>query len=406
MKWPNDMPGPLARAVRPAAPAAPAAASGIVPPCAAGAAALATACYDNEVPAFAEAHIERLYGSLFSTLPHFRHSGKLTPATSTYVTRHNGSVDTVLLFQLCGNRVTVLNELILLSGKEVHAFAAFIFARYPAVACIDLNAVSADLDGLPYPFQRYVCAEDIVVAPLTSIDAYTARLSKNTRKSMRRHTNAILREHPSYRYAVVPPDEVTDDLVRHIIGFNKARMADKERISAYTDKETEWILALVRARGMVSVITIDGQVCAGAVCCNVGGRYFMLVGAHDPAYDQFSLGTLICYQSICSCIERGGTELHLLWGRHPYKTSLCGIPRRFERIALYRSRAAYLRHALRVLAAALSGHAREARLWLVNAEDQDSFQGRMAARLWRVMRPTKRVLRAAVSTLRSRLLAR
>ncbi len=365
-----------------------------------------TACYDNDVPAFVEADIARLYGSLFATLPHLRQCGKLGPTVSTYVTRHNGIVDTVLLFQRQGDRVTVLNELIALSARDIGAFSDFVFARYPSVARIGLNAVSADLAALPYPSQRFVCAEDIVVTPLTTVDAYTRGLSKNIRKTMRRHTNALRRERPSYHYAVLPSEAVTDALVRDIIGFNRARMAVKERISAYTDQETAWILALTRASGIVSVITIDGKVCAGAVCCSVADHYYMLVGAHDPAFDEFGLGTLCCYQSICSYIERGARHLHLLWGRHPYKTSLGGVPRRFDRITVYRSGLACLRHLDHAAFTALTGGAREARLWLVDAEAEDSVRGRMAARLWRVMRPAKRTLRALLARVLACLPAR
>jgi hypothetical protein len=388
MKWPNEVRVSLPPQARPKSDAAkPSARSD----------PHATACYENEVPEFVEAEIERRYGSLFSTLPHFRHIGSLTDTISTYVTRTNGKVETVLLFDRSDKRVTVLNELIHLSKKEVGEFTAFIFARYKSVSHIAFNAISADLDGLRCPFQRFVCAEDIVIAPLTTVDEYSAQLTKNTRKSMRRHTNALLRAHPSYRYSIVPPEEVSEELVRHIIGFNKARMADKERVSAYNDKESAWVLAMTSAHGVVGVVTIDGKICAGTVCCNVGGRYFMLVGSHDPAYDQFSLGTLCCYRSICECIERDGTELHLLWGRHPYKTSLGGISRNFDRITVYRDRLAYLRHLDKVMVAAASGFAREARLWLVNAEGQDNLKGRMASRLWVFLRRAKRTFIAMKS---------
>ena len=224
---------------------------------------------------------------------------------------------------------------------------------------------------------------------MKTVDEYCARLTKNTRKSIRRHTNALLRSHPGYHYAILLPEEVNEDLVRFIIGFNKARMARKEKISAYSDEECDWIVSLASAGGLVSVITIDGKVCAGAVGCKVAQDYHMLISAHDPAYDGFGMGILCCYLSICEYIERGGEQVHLLWGRHAYKASLGGTPRRFDRIAVYRSRVDYLRNFDKVVFAAASGYLREARLWLMNAEGQDNFKGRLATKLWSVLRRAK-----------------
>ena len=34
---------------------------------------------------------------------------------------------------------------------------------------------------------------------------------------------------------------------------------------------------------------------AGVVACKVGSHYYMLVGAHDPAYDQFGLGAAFLF---------------------------------------------------------------------------------------------------------------
>jgi hypothetical protein len=388
MKWPNDLQVSLPAGARP-----PGSAAQLF----ARTGGLATECYEEEVPQFVEAEIESRYGSLYSTLPHFRQTGKQTATTSTYLTRKDGKVVTVLLFNRSDKRVTVLNELIQLSTTELGEFIAFVFARYASVSNIAFNAISADVGGLRYPFQRFFCAEDIVIGPMTTVDQYCASLKKNARKSIRRQTNALLRSHPGVHYAFLLPEEVSEELIRLIIGFNKARMADKEKISSYTDEYCDWICALARARGVVCVVTIDGKVCAGSVCCRVAQDYHMLVSAHDPAYDEFGMGTQCCYRSICEYIERGGKQVHLLWGRHAYKTSLGGESRRFDRIAVYRSWVDYLRNSDTVVCAAASGYWREARLWLMNAEGQDNFKGRMATKFWRVMREAKQRVSAIKS---------
>lgn len=360
----------------------------------------ASVCHEHTIPAFVEDQIEQRYGSLFSALPHLRQTGKLGATTSTYVQHKDGLVQTLLLFDRNDRQVNVLNELICLSGDEVATFAAFVFVRYPSVSTISLNAVSTDLARLPYPSQRYFCSEDIVIAPLSDLADYTQRLKKSTRKSIRRHGNALLRAWPSATFNVLSAQAITAPLVRQIIGFNKARMANKERVSAYTETESEWIVAMARARGVAITVTIDGRLCGGAVCCNIGGRFFLLVTAHDPEFDQFGLGMLCSHRVVSECIARGATEVHLLWGRLPYKTDLGGVPRRFDRITIYRSHAAWLRCIDKATVAAITGLARELRLWLMNAEGQPTVQGRLASLLWRCARRAKHATKSGVSMIR------
>jgi len=351
-----------------------------------------TVCFDNTIPAFVEAAIERCYGSLFATLPHLRHTGKLTATTSTYVQYVDGKVRALLLFDQHDRQITVLNELIQLSKQEIAAFVAFVFARYVTIAAVSFNAVRADLTGLDHPVQRYFCSEDIVVSSLVNLNDYTERMKKSTRKSIRRHGNALLRAHPAATFNILSAPDIDDALVRKIIGFNKARMANKDRVSAYTVEESRWITALASTRGMAMIVTIDEQVCAGAVCCQVGNSFFMLVAAHDPAYDQFGMGMLCSYRAVCACIARDATAVHFLWGRLAYKTSLGGTPQRFDRITVYRNRMAYLRHLKQAMFAAVNGLMREMRLYLLNAEGEPTARGRIADLVWRWARRLKRAV--------------
>lgn len=354
----------------------------------------ATACYENAVPSFVEVEIEKRYGSLFATLPHFRHTEKLLASTSTYVAHVDGRLETLLLFNRSHNHIIVLNELIYLPKQEVAAFATFIFKRYTDVNTISFNAVRTEFEGLAYPAQGYFCSEDIVISSLTDLVDYTARLKSSTRKNIRRHGNALLRTHSSFAFTVLSARGIDQPLVQQIIQFNKARMANKDRVSAYTDDESQWITALASARGLAGIITIDGKICAGAICCDICSNCFILVTAHDPAYDQFGLGMLCSYWTICECIARDGKAVHLLWGRLPYKFDLSGVPQRFDRVTVYRSYVACLRHLDKILAASATGLVREARWRLLDAKGQHTFGGRCAGLMWSLARPTKRFVNA------------
>src|SRR4051812_35008662 len=65
--------------------------------------------YDNEVPAFVEAELERLYECLMSTLARFA-IFDAAPNASTYVVRENGRITTLFLFRRERHHVTVYNE--------------------------------------------------------------------------------------------------------------------------------------------------------------------------------------------------------------------------------------------------------------------------------------------------------
>src|SRR3954467_15707666 len=67
------------------------------------------AIYNNEVPAFIEPDLDRLYGARYCSLAHFRIYAKLD-GVSTYVVREGGVAKTVYLFRSEPHRAIVLNE--------------------------------------------------------------------------------------------------------------------------------------------------------------------------------------------------------------------------------------------------------------------------------------------------------
>ena len=120
MKWPNEVQVTLPTRTR---------AAGNKLQLSAKARRLVTECYEDEVPHFIGEEIAQRYGCLFSTLPHFHQTGQLADTTSTYITRKNWKVETVLLFDRNGQQVIVLNQLIQMSKMEAHDFSAFVFSR-------------------------------------------------------------------------------------------------------------------------------------------------------------------------------------------------------------------------------------------------------------------------------------
>jgi hypothetical protein len=358
---------------------------------------IANIVHENEVPHFVEAELDRRYGSLFSSLLHFRIKERLTPRTSTYVSRRGDEIVSVLLFEREAGKVTVFNDLIEIGEEEVRLFVDCIFATYESVTTICFPTIQTHLRHFPYPYQQFFSAEDIVISLPDTAQLYLQSLGKNTRRNVKRYNDAITRSYPAYSYRILPSEEMSEELIRHIIGFNKFRMADKSKVSAINDDEERWIIALAKTCGLVGVVTIDGRVCAGSICCRIADNYYMLVIGHAPEYNDFSLGTLCCYQTICACIEQGGKELHFMWGRLDYKYSFLGVQRAYDRVDIYRTRAAFLRNTMVVVKTAVAGHIREAKFWLLDCERRDDPKSKFVKKVLNAWRQSKRTALSFVS---------
>jgi CelD/BcsL family acetyltransferase involved in cellulose biosynthesis len=355
-------------------------------------------CYENDVPFFLEAELEQLYGSMYSSLAQFR-IYSADKDTSTYIVRQDGKAITIFLFQRENNRVQVVNEVIEVSEEEVDRFAAYVFNTFPWAGLITFKAVRTDIRRLRYPFQRFNYLEDIVLSLPDSAEEYLAMLGKNTRRNIKRYTKRLQEKFPSVEYGVCVQDEIDAETIFDIADLNRARMADKSKVSSIDREEAERIYRLARDCGLVGVIKIDGRICAGGISYRIGSNYFLSVIAHDPRYDDYWLGILCCYLTICECIARGGKEFHFLWGRYDYKFTLLGVKRDLDNLAIYRSRTGLLLNMGVAFKIAFKGYLRLATLWLQDAKHRNNFASRLAivtmnrVRGWRRVRKSVAVER-------------
>jgi len=347
-------------------------------------------CYENKIPTFVEAIMERLYENLFSSLVQFRIYGATTHA-STYVVYKNKQPITIFLFRREGGHVRVINEVIKVHQEDVARFSTYIFDKYPSVSLIYFKAVETDVRTLPFPYQHVNCLEDIVLTLPETVDEYLSRLGKSTRKTIKGYMNKLKRDFPSFDYRIYTKDELTESQIREIIDFNRARMIKNNKTSAYDEHETERIIDLAKQCGLIGVATIDEKLCAGAICYRIGENYFMSVNAHDPAYDSYRLGTLGGFLIISACIDSGGKECHLLWGQHDYKYRFLGIRRDLDKLVVYRSHAHLLRHGKTATKILLRSYLRQTELWLRAARRQDSLTWRLANAAFTLLRHVKRL---------------
>ncbi len=338
---------------------------------------ITTAFYENDVPAFVEAEMERLYGNIFSSLAKFTIDGHTSNAT-VYAVRKGGNVTTILLFRRSNGKVEVINEAIKLDEEDIRRFVNAIFSTFESVDVISFHAIQTAIHTLPYPYQQFNCLEDIVLTLPSTPQEYLASLGKNMRTSIKRYMKKVEQNFPSFCYEIYIAEDIAEQHIRDIVTLSSARMVAKNKVSLHDEKKTEQLIRLVKLHGVVGVATIGSRVCAGVICSRSRENYFMHVIAHDPQYDDYRLGKLCCYRTICDCIQRGGKEFHFLWGRYEYKYKLMGVQRDLDRVAVYRSRAHFLLHGDFALKMAFKGYGRQLKRWLLDPKRMDNFLARCA----------------------------
>jgi len=328
---------------------------------------IAISLYESRVPDFAEAELERLYGNIYSSLAQFRADGDLE-GIDTYAVRRGERVTCLLLFRQQGSMVRVINEGMVLTEGDIRGFAQHIFTKFPKIKLISFHAIATSMRTLPFRFQHFNCLEDFVLSLPRTQEEYLASLGKSTRSYINRYLNKLKRELPALQFRIYTTGEVQDQQVRDIILLNRHRMRGREHAHPNEEVEIARIIHLARQRGLVGVMSIDGRVCAGVINFRAGENFFLETLAHDPAYNEFRLGTLCCYLTICECIARGAQEYHFLWGHYEYKNRLLGVRRDLDHITIYRSPMQMVWHADVALRNTIKSAIRRTKIWLHNAQ--------------------------------------
>jgi hypothetical protein len=148
------------------------------------------------------------------------------------------------------------------------------------------------------------------------------------------------------------------------------------------------MLPLIRAYGWVGTATVDGAIVGGNIWYRVGSRCFLHLIAHDPQYNQYSLGNYLVYLGFCDVISQGGRECWLMGGGQANKARFRARPRVFHGVQVYRSRVYYLRDWRRVSQRAMREFLREVKRALARLAYGSSPVARPASAclvLWRAI---------------------
>ena len=333
--------------------------------------------YDNRIPFFVGVHLEVLYESIFTSIARFEIYNAASNA-STYIVCKDGEVKAVILFRRCRNEVKVYNEQIKIPGEEIYRFANAIFSRFTSVGVITFYAIHTDVQRIRFPFRKYSCLEDIVLELPSTPQEYLSSLGKNMRTDIKRYMQKFQRSFPSFRFEVYLKQAVSEQNIRDIIRMSSARMELKKQLSYHNEQKTQQLIRLVKIYGIVGVASTENGTCAGVICLRIGENYFMHVIAHDPQYDEFRLGKLCCYLSICDAISRGGKLYHFGWGQFSYKYKMLGINYDLERVHVYRSHIQLVIDGRRVFISIAVTCMRQFKLWLGRPRLGGSVSDRIA----------------------------
>jgi CelD/BcsL family acetyltransferase involved in cellulose biosynthesis len=178
---------------------------------------------------------------------------------------------------------------------------------------ISFGLIETNTLRLPFPFQKSNFSENLVVSLPESVEEYFGSLGNATRRNIKYYTNKIKRNFPSFNYQFYEKDAVTEQHIRDIVNLKLASFAARNRHLGLSISEVEKIFSLVKnCNGLVGIATIDGAICAGQISYRIGTNDVASIIAHDPQYNNYSIGMICCYLTICECIVRKGKEFHFL----------------------------------------------------------------------------------------------
>lgn len=297
--------------------------------------------YQQSVPAFASMALDRLQGSLYASSRYLQLSEPEKTTPNTWVGYRSGEIVGVLLFRIEGKRVIVLCEVVTLDSLQMDAFAVSVFSNFTGMRHIAFNAVSLSLPPTRLPAQLYPFSENYVLTLPSSTEAYLGMLGKSTRQSLRGYRNRLLRDFPDLSWTAYTCDDLCVEQQRQLVlilqQFKCESMTARGKSAAIDATETQHFLAIAAECGLFGVAKVNGRICAGAFSCRIGDSYVMLLSASDPAMSVYRLGLLTCLWSVSDCIQRGGRQCHMLWGRYQYKHQLLAEPKHLYRLIIYPS---------------------------------------------------------------------
>lgn len=298
---------------------------------------LAIAIYENEIPGFVEAALEKTYCNIYCTIRRIGVYESLA-GVSTYVVTDGGEVETLILFRIVGRTVFVLNQQILMRTEQITEFCESIFTRYRMASRIEFYALDANIESACCRFRCQVVPrleEQVIQLPDTEemyVQHREARSIRKWQKTLRK----LEVDHPSYRFDVLRREEIGKEHIQELVGLADKRMHSKRKSSYVEEFQVDRYAELARTYGFLGLIYIHDEIRAGVLCYIVGTRCFVQLIGHDPAWNLYALGNIVQFKAILLCIPEGIKEVFMMGGGDEAKARFLAHRKILNSITVYR----------------------------------------------------------------------
>ncbi|WP_208278089.1 GNAT family N-acetyltransferase [Massilia oculi] len=350
--------------------------------------------YENAIPDFAEAALERLYANIYCTLTRIGIYERLDDI-HTFAAADEHDVVLLILFRIDRDTVRIVNQQVALSAGDLAYFAANVFSRYPAARRIEGYALDTRIDAstFSFPVQVLPQLEENVAQLPPSADAYMRQLGKRTRELMRRSMRKCAAQFPSCRFEVLSTHRITPRHVRELVRLTDQRMGARNAAPYVENADIERMVRLAHSHGYLGIMLIDDSIVAASLFFKVGMRHFLHLVGHDPRFDAYRLGRQVTLHTIFHAIAIGGRELWMMGGHHDWKSHFLARRKTLGNVTIYRSRVAALVCWRTLLRNAARSRLHDLRLLVARVQARDGAGGRLLGGSFAGLRHARKGLR-------------
>jgi hypothetical protein len=321
-------------------------------------------CHVGALPEAMEAHLKDLPQNLFLKL----HG--LEQAVNTYIAWQEGKPAAIIFFTVTRAKVDVINHIARIGCEEVARFCRYIFENLENVDVICMKAVHSNVAPatFSFPVQRFNSTETYLIALPDTPEQFDMALGKATRRNIRYYSNKLMRDFPSFRHTVYINEDIQEAHVRDILKLRELRFEAKKVYYRDSEESIQRVIRLAKACGLVTVMTIEGRICAGTINFRAGTYFQGHVLTQAPEYKDYMLGMIAARKAVSEAIQMGGKCFELGSGRLEYKIRLNGVRIDMDRLDIYRSSFKKWRHVDHAAKASMAGHIRQLKLRLLQRE--------------------------------------
>ena len=174
------------------------------------------------------------------------------------------------------------------------------------------------------------CHSYVSIAELPpSKEEYLKQLGKNKREQLPKYWRRLNRHfNNEFEIRCESTTEIKLEEVIQLDCLNRERRSGRGKvIDSVLDiqqrQKNRW--PLTQASGFLVTFRYQGKIVSGLLCYLCGNEASFIVIAHDPAYENLRVGTLVVWKMIECLIDKGITRVNFLWGRQEYKIRFLGV---------------------------------------------------------------------------------